>query len=185
MVTPFSTALDAQTGIMQPHNLLVQRHLSELTGAFADEAERQRLVQDGNPVIYRAWEADVPHEPGELVYRTTVIYPGRVGQEFHLTKGHHHTRDSAEFYYGMSGTGQLVMQSRAGQVSVVDMPTGTAVYVPAGWAHRTVNVGDDPMLFLAVFAGDAGHDYASIEESGFLVRVFAGPDGPNVVRVER
>ena len=186
MVLPFSTALEFGSGVMDPHNLLVERRLSEMPEAFAaaDEVRRQLATGD-DPVIYRAWEAAVPHEPGELVYRTTVIYPGQVNGEYYMTKGHHHTRDSAEFYLGLSGHGMLVMQSRAGETSTLDMPIGTAVYVPAGWAHRTVNVGADPMLFLAVFAGDAGHDYAAIEKSGFDVRIVAGQEGATVVDAHR
>jgi glucose-6-phosphate isomerase len=56
-----------------------------------------------------------------------------------------------------------------------------SVYVPPGWAHRTVNTGDDDLIFLAVYFGDAGHDYAAIEDSGFAVRVLATSDGAEVV----
>jgi glucose-6-phosphate isomerase len=38
-------------------------------------------------------------------------------------------------------------------------------------AHRTVNVGDEPFCFLALWPADAGHDYGSIEKSGFAQRL--------------
>jgi oxalate decarboxylase/phosphoglucose isomerase-like protein (cupin superfamily) len=43
-----------------------------------------------------------------------------------------------------------------------------------------VNVGSEPFVFLAVFFGNAGHDYASIERDGFAVRVLADGDGYRV-----
>ena len=177
MTLPFATALDAPTGAMNPHELVVERRVSELLDAFADTDAARTLAEDGNPVVYRAFEAAVPHEGTHLVYRTTVIEPGAVGDEFFMTKGHHHVRDSAELYYGMAGTGMMVMQDRAGSVRTVDMPTGTAVYVPPAWAHRTVNVGDVPLVFLAVFQGDAGHDYAAMEDEGFALRIVRDGDG--------
>jgi len=47
------------------------------------------------------------------------------------------------------------------------MTHGTIAYVPPFWAHRTINVGPAPFIFLAVWTGDAGHDYASIATQGF------------------
>jgi glucose-6-phosphate isomerase len=186
MTLPFATELDAPTGAMNPHELVVERRLSELLDAFSDVDAARALAEDGDPVVYRAFEAAVPHEETHLVYRTTVIEPGDVGGEFFMTKGHHHVRDSAELYYAMAGTGMMVMQDRAGAVRSVDMPAGTAVYTPPAWAHRTVNVGDVPLVFLAVFQGDAGHDYAAMEAEGFALRIVRdgtggalvlGPDG--------
>lgn len=176
---PLATSLHMVNGDMDPHALVVERRLSHMTEAYADSAAVAAAADD--PVIYRAFEADVPHEASQLVYRTTIIEPGRVGAEFYMTKGHHHVVDSAEFYLGMSGTGVIVMQTRTGEVRVEEMPPGRAVHVPPGWAHRSVNVGAEPFVFLAVFFGNAGHDYASIERDGFAVRVLASPEGYRVV----
>lgn len=173
---PLATSLHMVHGDMDPHALVVERRLSHMAGAYADSAAVAAAAVD-DPVIYRAFEADVPHEAGQLVYRTTIIEPGRIGTEYYMTKGHHHVVDSAEFYLGMSGTGVIVMQTRTGEVRVEEMPPGRAVHVPPGWAHRSVNVGSDPFVFLAVFFGNAGHDYASIERDGFAVRVLADAAG--------
>jgi len=154
-----------------------------MSGAYADTGAARQLINDGgDPVIYRAFDAPVPEERDHLVYRTTIISPGRVGAEYFMTKGHHHRRDSAEFYLGMAGSGLMVLQDRTGDLRVEPLTSGVSVYVPPGWAHRTVNTGDDDLVFLAVYFGDAGHDYASIERDGFIARVFATGDGPEVVR---
>jgi glucose-6-phosphate isomerase len=183
VILPFSTVLDGVNGAMEPHNFIVERRLSEMADVFGNrEAARERLAADGDIIVYYAYEAAVPHEGNQLVYRTTVIEPGNVAGEFFMTKGHHHQRDSAEFYLGMSGRGLMVMQDRQGVSRTVGIDTGTAIYVPPAWAHRTVNTGSEPLVFLAVFFGDAGHDYASIERTGFNLRVFRGSgDEPETV----
>ena len=153
-----------------------------MPGAYADAEAARTLIDDaGDPVIYRGFDAPVPEDRDHLVYRTTIISPGRVGAEYFMTKGHHHKRDSAEFYLGMSGTGLMVLQDRSGDLRVEKLLRDVSVYVPPGWAHRTVNTGDDDLVFLAVYLGDAGHDYASIERDGFTARVLATGDGPEVV----
>jgi glucose-6-phosphate isomerase len=58
------------------------------------------------------------------------------------------------------------------------MEHGTVAYVPPRWAHRTVNTGDEPFVFFAVYPGQAGHDYGAIEETGFTQRVLRTPEGP-------
>jgi glucose-6-phosphate isomerase len=39
--------------------------------------------------------------------------------------------------------------------------------VPKEFAHRSVNVGDEALVFLAIYPSDSGHDYGSIERKGF------------------
>lgn len=154
-----------------------------MPGTFADTEAAQRLIADGgNPVIYRAFDAPVPQARDHLVYRSTIISPGRVGAEYFMTKGHHHQRDSAEFYLGMAGGGLMVLQDRSGELRIENLTPGLSVYVPPGWAHRTVNTGDEDLIFLAVYHGDAGHDYASVERDGFGARIIATSEGPEVVR---
>jgi glucose-6-phosphate isomerase len=57
------------------------------------------------------------------------------------------------------------------------MQPGDLSYIPGKWAHRTINTGDAPLVFFAIWPVDAGHDYESIEKSGFLRRVLKGEDG--------
>jgi glucose-6-phosphate isomerase len=57
------------------------------------------------------------------------------------------------------------------------MGPGTVAYVPPNWAHRTVNTGEEPFVFFAVYPGQAGHDYGTIEKTGFPQRVLRMPEG--------
>jgi len=126
--------------------------------------------------------ADLPKEDGHLLFSTTVIQPGRVGDEYFMTKGHFHARaDRAELYYGLAGHGMLLLQTPEGRVESLPMTAGTAAYVPPYWGHRTVNTGDEPFVFLAAYPADAGYDYGTIARDGFAGVVLAGPDGPRVV----
>jgi glucose-6-phosphate isomerase, archaeal len=177
--------LDFDSGSLVPAAAGFSRRLSDMIGAYADqEAARSLLAHADDPVIYTGYDASVPPEAGHLTFRTTIIMPGTIGSEYFMTKGHHHVRDSAEFYLGMSGAGLMLMQSRAGEFAQQKLEPRASVYVPPGWAHRTVNVGDEPLVFLAVYFGDAGHDYESVADVGFGWRVFRGADGPELRRAD-
>jgi glucose-6-phosphate isomerase len=167
---PFSLVVDEQ-GVLKPATSTVERRLSQMKGMYHDAAAEEQLLAGDDPLVYEVFQYDMPEHVGELVVCTTLLYPGRVGDEFFMTKGHYHEqRDRAEVYYGLSGQGQLVV-AYEGQHHTVAMGPKTVAYVPPHWAHRTVNTGDEPFVFLAVYHGDAGHDYGSIETEGFPQRV--------------
>lgn len=166
---PFASQLDPGKGGLQPVGRVIRRHLSEMQQIFSDSLALDRILQDeGDRLVYEVYLAELPEEEGHLLFSTTIIYPGRVGEEFHMTKGHFHLkRDRAEVYYGLSGEGYLLLQKDDGMVHSIPMGPGTVAYVPPFWAHRMVNTGDAPFVFLAVWPGDAGHDYATIERKRF------------------
>jgi glucose-6-phosphate isomerase len=174
---PFTTLLDLASGRLDPERDVVERRLSDMAGTYLEEPE------DGDdPVVYRVYGIPAPATTGNVLCSTTVIEPGTVGREYFMTKGHfHEVRDRAEVYVGLSGEGRLVMATEHGRVAVEPIGHGTVNYVPGGWAHRSVNVGHEPLVFLAAYVGDAGHDYATIERRGFPVVVLAGEHGPDVV----
>jgi glucose-6-phosphate isomerase len=41
------------------------------------------------------------------------------------------------------------------------------VYVPGYTAHRTINTGAIPLVYLGVYPAQAGHDYGSIAHKNF------------------
>jgi glucose-6-phosphate isomerase len=178
---PFTTLLDLASGMLDPEREVVERTLSDMRGMYLEE-------YDGtdDPVVYRVYGIPAPATNANLLSSTTVIRPGRVGREYFMTKGHfHERRDRAEIYLGLSGEGLLVMATEQGRHAVEPIRRGTVNYVPGWWAHRSVNVGDEPLVFFAAYLGDAGHDYATIEERGFPVVVLAGGEGPEVVASPR
>ena len=169
MMEPFSLQVAFPTGVISPAARLSQRRLSDMRAMYNDHAAVERiLAEEGDRLLYEVYAADLPEVEGQVLYCTTVIQPGKVGQEFHMTKGHYHLkRDRAEVYLGLAGDGCLLLQTEDGTVRSVPMQAGTAAYVPPYWAHRTVNTGDKPFIFFAAWPGDAGHDYGAIEQIGF------------------
>jgi glucose-6-phosphate isomerase, archaeal len=178
---PFQVMLDFATGSLAPSSASFVRRLSDMAGTYQDQAGVSAVLGAGDdPIVYAGFDAGVPEETRHLLFRTTVINAGTVGSEFYMTMGHHHVRDSAELYLGLSGEGTMVMETRAGDFAAERLVPSAVVYVPPGWAHRTVNTGSAPLVFLAVWYGDAGHDYESVRWSGFTGRVHRGHDGPEL-----
>ncbi len=178
VMDPFALALDAASGRIEPATSRIVRRLSDMRGMYRDAEAERALIDGGDPLVYEVLQYDVPAEDGQLIMCTTVLQPGCVGDEFYMTKGHYHARrDTGEVYLGLRGRGLLVL--RAGErCATVEMGPHRAAYVPPYWAHRTVNTGDEPLIFFAVYPGDAGHDYETIVREGFPQRVLRGPAGP-------
>lgn len=178
-VSPFSLLLDMKSGALEPHTTRTVRRISDLQDTFSDKPAISALVAAGDPVVYEVLQYDLPEEVGQLICCTTVLYPGSVADEYFMTKGHYHAvRATGEIYLGLSGQGFLLLMTEDGASSESVLSGGTVAYVPPGWAHRTVNTGDGPLVFFAVYPGQAGHDYGTIKQSGFTRRVLRGPDGP-------
>jgi glucose-6-phosphate isomerase len=181
LLEPFALALGLESGELEPHTTFIERRASSLRGAFADAEALEALVAAGDPVVYEVRQYDVPEETGQLICCTTVIHPGTVGGEYFMTKGHFHSqRDTGEVYLGLRGRGYLLLMTEDDESAAVPMERGTLAYVPPYWAHRTVNAGDEPFVFFAVYPGQAGHDYGTIETTGFAQRVFETSQGPEV-----
>lgn len=182
LMEPFASEVDFSSGVIEPVGDVIQRHLSDMSGMYADADAVARILSQGDRLIYEVYAADLPEGEGQVLYCTTILYPGRVGEELHMTKGHFHAqRDRAEVYLGLAGEGSLLLQADDGTVRSVPMRSGTAAYVPPHWAHRTVNTGDEPFIFFAAWPGDAGHDYGTIEETGFAKLLVARDGEPTLV----
>ena len=172
-VIPFSFHVDSETGIISPCDNHIQRHLSNLEGVFTDEIERKAMLEDHDTLVYEVYERNVPNEDGHLMVCTSITYPGKVGGEFFMTKGHfHQTIQAAECYYGLRGRGVILMESDQGDCREEQIASGLLVYVPPYYAHRSINTGKEPLISLCVYPGSAGHDYATIEKTGFRKRIF-------------
>ncbi|MDK2896935.1 MAG: glucose-6-phosphate isomerase, archaeal [Candidatus Atribacteria bacterium] len=164
---PFNVEVNFQTGDLTPGKK-IDRYLSGVKNMFFDQAAADAILQREDPLIYQVIYADVPEAKGHLGNCTTIIYPGKVGREFYFTKGHfHEERGTAEIYFCLQGKGKLLLESTDGEWAILDMYPGTASYIPPYWSHRTINVGQEKLIFYCVFPADAGHDYGTIEEIGY------------------
>lgn len=179
-VQPFAAVLNQLKGEIEPSGPISERRTSDMEGLYHDENSLKDLVSSGDPLVYRVAAAPVPEVVGEVPFSITTIEPGTVGDEFFMTKGHAHTGYEGELYVGLAGRGGLVLYTGE-QARWIEITPGSAGYIPPGWAHRTVNVGPEPFLFLAAYPGAAGHDYEFVLERGMGLRVMRDTDGYKVV----
>ncbi len=163
----FLVDFDTTTGVSKTAKT-TQRRLSQMKGMFYDEKHTDKILEKEDPVIYEFYELGCPERAGDLAFGTTILYPGKAGNEYYMTKGHFHTKiDTAEVYYILDGEGYMVMENLKGDTVEMPMAKGQVVYVPRGYSHRAVNIGDKPLILFFTFAADAGHDYGTIETKGY------------------
>ncbi|MEM9354509.1 MAG: glucose-6-phosphate isomerase family protein [Planctomycetota bacterium] len=149
-----------------------ERTVGDLAGIFENEPARQAM--DQSQVVYRV-SAHLPVSDGTeagLFYGASYLEPGRVGDEYFMTKGHfHQKRHAAEYYWGIRGDGVLLLMDEQRRCWGERVTPGSLHYIPGNVAHRLVNVGDETLAVGACWPSDAGHDYATIAELGFSSRI--------------
>jgi glucose-6-phosphate isomerase len=164
----------------------IVRRLSDLRSCFMDKAAvESRLACGEDSVLYTVTSVEPASGEGQLHYGLGVLYPGRVGDEYFMTKGHLHAhRAAAEIYVGLSGEGAMLLEDEAsGETRLVSLRADTIVYVPGHTAHRTVNTGTEPLVYLGIYPASAGHDYGAIARNNFSRVVLRGPDGRPVLKL--
>ena len=179
IMNPFGVNIDLIEGVMdQPDRHLV-RQASVMRGYYADAAALERLIAEhGDPLHYETFEKDVPEQYGQLCFCISQLQPGRVGDEFFMTKGHYHTvAETAEVYLCIRGQGYMLMKAppdaqRQSRCVAEPMQRNRLVYVPPYWAHRSINTGAEPLISLCIYPAEAGHNYGDIETEGFPQRVW-------------
>jgi glucose-6-phosphate isomerase len=174
--------LDLKNFTMTPATRKREVRLSELKDYFSDPAAANKILSSGrDPVVYEYYEYVVDESAGHLSLGLTIIYPGKVGKEYFMTRGHFHLKPAAEFYYGIRGRGMLLIQSEDGRAEYVELRPGVIGYVPPGWGHRTINTGRGKFVFFFAYPSDAGHDYGIVKEKGFAKIVIEEKGKPKVV----
>jgi len=89
----------------------IVRRLSDLRGQFSDQETYEKMLAQEDCVLYEVFEIRRPEEVGELLMGISVVHPGKIGNEFFMTKGHFHSvLDTAETYYCLHGEGVMVME---------------------------------------------------------------------------
>jgi glucose-6-phosphate isomerase, archaeal len=149
------------------HHLV--RRLSSMHGQFSDQQAYKDQLEKDDLVLYEVYDLQRPEEAGELLHGISIVHPGKVGNEYYMTKGHFHTvLETAEIYHCLKGRGVMVMETPEGDWAVEGLCSGKILYVPPRWAHRSVNTGNqEDLVTFFVYPGNAGHDYGTIETQGF------------------
>lgn len=182
--TPPSVWIDWTSGEIRGERIESSvKRLGDLAGLFLDQAAWRAM--DPETEIYRVkfWRPVPDGTTGGLFWGTTVLQPGCVGDEYFMTHGHFHAEpDRAEFYATLGGTGRLILMQEDGESSSLQcMSLGSVHYIPGRIAHRVANTGEEPLVFVASWPSDAGHDYARVRAAGFSKRLLKRNGGPCLV----
>jgi len=161
---PFDAALGALANAP-----LRERRLSSLSAMFADTQAFAAALAQGDPTLYTTAAVGPADGPGDLHVAIARLMPGRIGAEYFMTAGHFHAwRPAAEWYVGLSGSGVMLLESEDARDSrVVPLTAHALVYIPGHTAHRTINTGTEPLVYLGIFPAQAGHDYGAIAVRNF------------------
>jgi glucose-6-phosphate isomerase, archaeal len=182
---PFTMDFDLASGLSR-QGKSTQRKLSNIIGMFNDEEALQKMLVKEDALVYEFYELGAPEDAGDIAFGTSITYPGKVGNEYFMTKGHFHTiLDTGETYICFRGCGYMLLENPEGEWSAQELAPGKAVYCPKRWAHRSINVGSVPLVTFFAFRGDAGHDYGTIETKGFR-KIIVEKDGkPEIINNPR
>ncbi|QKJ85547.1 Glucose-6-phosphate isomerase [Paramixta manurensis] len=168
MCEPVSCQVDLSAGVMDNGSGHYQKRLNDLAGLYADgDAFATQASVAGDRVVYEVTERRPDAQHGDLIFGVTRMSPGKIGNEYFLTRGHIHAQaDRPEIYYGQSGHGVMLMESPAGETRIVAIGPQSICYVPPYWIHRSVNVGAEDLVMVFAYPADSGQDYEIIARSG-------------------
>jgi glucose-6-phosphate isomerase, archaeal len=176
---PVKLVLAPDEGAMHGSDGRYEKTLGDLDGLYRDRAayEAARSERDGSPV-YWVESSQSEEGPGGLITGISVLQPGRIGDEFFMTRGHLHVKaDRSELYVGLIGHGVMLLDDLHGHSEAIEIGPGEAVYVPGYWVHRSVNVGSERFATLFSYAADAGQDYEIIARAGGMKQLVVERDG--------
>ena len=123
----FRLDFDTKTGFSKNAET-TKRYLSQMRGMFSDPMAYEQELARGDRLVYEFYELGCPEREGDLAFGTTILYPGTVGGEFYMTKGHFHTRlMTAEVYYCMSGQGYMLLENMDDDWRAFPLPRGKGV----------------------------------------------------------
>ena len=185
--TPFGFDLNSNNFIPSAYDNHIKRHLSKMAGQYIDDYAFQEQLKKEDLLLYEVYEIRRPEIEGELLNGISIVHPGKIGDEYFMTKGHFHTvLETAEVYYCLNGHGYMVMETPEGVSAIEELLPGRVLYVPPRWAHRSVNVSpDEDLITFFVYPGHAGHDYGTIEEQGFRQLILEQDGRPQFIENPR
>ena len=122
---PFSFTISSRNRIPDSDANHVSRRLSAMKGQFSDQQAYETLLEREDAQVYEVYEIPRPEVAGELRHGVSVVHPGKVGEEFFMTKGHFHAElETAEVYYCLQGEGMMIMETAEGDCSIEQIHAG-------------------------------------------------------------
>lgn len=180
-LAPFDLSLDLAVLQALPGADRSVRRLGDMRGLYDDQDAVVAMLAEHDPIIYEFGWLESKTLDRSLSFGLTRVHAGTVGREYYMTRGHFHLKAGDEIYLTLSGEGLLLLQTRDGRRQEVPLAVGKLAYVPTGWGHRTVNVGETDLVFLSVWPARIDHDYDTVARTGFPRLVVKGDNGPEVI----
>ena len=179
--------IDWQTGMVSGRAIEISsKTLGQIRSLFHDQEAAGRMPVDTEIYRVQAYMPVASGTEGGLYWGNTVLQPGKVGDEYFMTKGHfHRLRNRAEYYLTFHGEGALLLMDESGVTRYQPMSPGSVHYIPGATAHRVANTGIMPLIFAACWPSDAGYDYETIEREGFSARMLEREGKPVLVPREQ
>jgi glucose-6-phosphate isomerase, archaeal len=150
----------------------LNRTLGEIANIFFDQGVVKQIPPETLVYKVNSWLPVAEWTHGGLFFGTSTIIPGKVGNEYFMTKGHfHEMADRSEFYWGIQGKGVLILMDRERNTWGEEVYPGSLHYIGREIAHRLANTGNDNLIVGACWPSDAGHNYEDIAINGFSARL--------------
>ena len=180
---PFTFGVNVSNATLDRYDNHITRTLSSMKGQYLDTESYKAMLDTDDQVLYEVYETKRPETTGELLNGLSIVHPGKVGNEYFMTKGHFHTvLETAEVYHCLKGEGYMVMETPEGDWAVEELHPDRVLYVPPRWAHRSVNTGTtEDLVTFFVYPGHSGHDYGTIETQGFRKLVVEENGQPKII----
>src|SRR5262245_22573453 len=131
---PYTFGFLSGSFIPEQYDNHIQRHLSAMRGQYADTTAYESMLKEGDTLLYEVYELVRPQVAGELLHGISIVHPGKVGDEYFMTKGHFHkVLETGEIYYCLQGQGVMVMETPEGEWCVQKFSPGEVLYVLPRW----------------------------------------------------
>ena len=165
---PISLQFDLANGTFNNDPVIIERRIAEMGKMFYDQESVAKIAEKENRLVYEMIHYYFETSKSDMSLAVSKIQPGKIGDEYHMTKGHfHESPDQPEIYFCLQGTGFLLLETLEGEFRAEPWKMGTITHIPPQWAHRVVNTGKDVLFYISSFHKCAGHVYDFIEENGF------------------
>src|ERR1700759_11572 len=90
---PVQAVVNPFTGELASASRRCQKRLRDLDGLYVDQSAFASLAASrGEEVAYEVYEFRPNENSGDLIFGTSILYPGKVGDEYFMTRGHIHAK---------------------------------------------------------------------------------------------
>jgi glucose-6-phosphate isomerase len=163
--------LDLAVGKLEGKSVLISRTLYKDVVSCYQKPDPQLSL---DTVMYEVYRQDCGNEnDGELNFGVSVLKPVLVSGQANMTRGHYHAnRNCAEYYFGISGEGLLLLMDTQGHCRIEKVGRGSLHHIDGHLAHRLVNIGNQDLSVGCIWPANSGHDYESVVRQPFTCRIF-------------